>query len=108
AIDLGLVSLETFALFSFECFDGDRTKFDPSNGPPWIRIALENLDSVETRVLKCCEELAFRQRTGNAAAPKLRIVLHFFRHFFIAHDVGDHGTPTLLSHTENFIEQLWL
>ena len=105
-IDHGLIALETLALFSFERFDRNRTEFDSLHSTPRIGIAFENLNPIETCVLKRGEKTFFRERAGNAAAPKLRIVSHFFGHFFIAHDIADHCAPPFFQNPENFVEEL--
>src|SRR6266480_2022863 len=106
AINHGLIALETFALFPFEHLDRYGTKLDPLHRPPRIRIALENLDSVKPSVVKSGEETFFSKRTGNAAAPKLRILLHFFRNFLVAHNVGNHGPPTFFQNAKYFVEEM--
>src|SRR6266480_5475428 len=49
AINHCLITLKTFALFSFECLDSDGTEFDSLHGTQRLGIALENLNPVETR-----------------------------------------------------------
>src|SRR6516225_1762673 len=106
AINYGLIALETFALFSFECLDRDWAKLDSLNGAPGIGIAVQNLDSVKARILERGEKTFFRERARDAPAPKLGVVLHFLGHFFIAHNVRDHCAPAFFQHPKNFIEQL--
>src|SRR5437667_9355552 len=56
-----LIALEACALFAFERFDGDRTKFDTLHGSPRLRIAFEYLDSVKPSVFKSGEKTFFSQ-----------------------------------------------
>src|SRR5437667_63793 len=105
-INYRLVALETFALLSFECFDGDGTKFDSLHRAPRIDIAFENLNSVKAGLLERGQKTFFRQGARNAAAPKFGVVLHFLLHFFIADDVADNSATAFLEHAEDFIEEL--
>ena len=79
AINHGLIALETFALFALERLDRDGTKLDSLHGPPRLRVAFQDLDSVKPGVLESCEKTFFGERAGNATAPKLRIVLQLLR-----------------------------
>src|SRR5947208_8221988 len=105
AIYHGLVAFETFALFPLKRFDRYGTKFNSLNCAPWIGVALENLDSIEASLFKRGEETVFGERTGNAAAPKLRIALHLLRHLFIAHNVRNHCVPAFFENAKNLIEE---
>ena len=91
-----LIAFETFALFAFERFDRDGTKLDSFHHAPRSDVSLENLDSVKACFFERDEKTLFGQRTGDAAAPKFRIVLQFLRHYFIAHNVRDHGAAAFL------------
>src|SRR5207249_2028746 len=93
AINYRLIALEAFALFSFEGFHRNRAKLDSLDGAPRIDVPLENLDSVKAGLLECSQKTVFSKGAGDAAAPKLWIVLHFFRHSFIAHNVRYHCPP---------------
>ena len=66
------------------------------------------MHAVETSVGKGGKESFFRERSGNATAPKLRIVLQILRHFFIAHDIRDDCAASNLEHTEDLFEELSL
>src|SRR5437879_6447429 len=70
-----------------------------------MNISFENLNSVESCILKGCEKAFFSERAGNAAAPKLRIILHLLRHVFITDNVADNGATTFFEHAEDFFEQ---
>ena len=106
AINDGLVALETFALFSFERFDRDRAKLDPLHRAPRLRVSFQDLDPIKAGVLKGGQETIFGKRTGYAAAPQLWIVLHFFGHLFIAHDVANHRVAAFFQNPKDFFEQL--
>src|SRR5262249_13273874 len=103
AINHSLIALEACALFSFKCLDGDRAEFDSLHRAPWIDVALENLNAVKTRILECRQKTFLSQRAGNASAPQLRILLHFFGYGFITYYIGDHGASAFLEHPENFV-----
>jgi len=90
-VDDGLVAFDARPLFSFECFDRYRTKLDAFDCLPGLLVALENLDAIEAGGGERGHESFLRQRTGNAAAPKLRIVLQAFGNFLVADDIRDHG-----------------
>src|SRR5439155_22761435 len=98
-------SVRAFALFALECFDHHRSEFDPVNGAPRMNISFENLNSVESCILKGCEKAFFSERAGNAAAPKLRIILHLLWHVFITDNVADTGATTFFEHAEACFEQ---
>ena len=62
AINHGLVSLVTFALFSFERLDRERTKLDSLNCSPWINIAFQYLDSIKAGVLERSQKSLLGER----------------------------------------------
>ena len=106
AVNHGLIALETFALFAFKRLDRDGAKFNSLHSAPRLRIAFQDLNSVEPRILERSEKAFLSERARNAAAPKLGIVLHFLRHFFITDDVGDNSATAFFENAENFIEEL--
>src|SRR5438105_84435 len=105
-VDHCLVALDAWSLLSLEGFNGHRAKLDSFHRLPRWFIAFQNLDTVESRRRKCGEKSFLGQRTGNAAAPQLRIVLQMLGHFLIANDVGNNGAPADLENAKDLVEEL--
>src|SRR5438552_14302457 len=62
AVNHGLLALETVALFSFEGFDRDGAKFNSLHSAPRFRVALQDLNSVEARILERSEKAFLSER----------------------------------------------
>src|SRR5262249_51492339 len=106
AINHRLITLETCALLSLKSFDRYRAKPAPLTRAPRTDVTSENLYSVNPRRFKCGEKTFFSERAGNAAAPKLRIGLHFFGDWFVTDDVANDRASTLFEDPENLVKQL--
>src|SRR3954471_16368768 len=107
-IDNGLVSLEARTLLAFECADGDAAEFDSAHGLPGRIGALDDFDSVKTRILERLEKQILAECAADASAPEMLIVLQFLRHILIADDVAYHASPAVFQNTEHLVEQLLL
>src|SRR5687767_12762395 len=61
-----LVALEAFALLALERFNRQRTKFDPVDGLPRLRVALQDARAIKAGVQKSADEILFRQCARDA------------------------------------------
>src|SRR6266849_5670876 len=75
AIDNGLVAIEAGSFLAFHGPDGDRAEFDALDRLPGRHVALQDLYPVEPGLLEGMEEFPLLQRTRNASAPQLWIIL---------------------------------
>ena len=105
-VDNCLILLDAWTVFAFVSTDCHRPELDALNGLPGILVQLQNFDAMETGVFESLQEPVFAERTRDATAPQMFIILHVFRNIFIANDIADHGTAANIKHTIDFGEQL--
>jgi len=70
-----LAAFEVWNLFFPVGAHGYGTKFDALDGEPRGGVVFDQLDTVETGLLKAGEVFAFGERSGNAAALELGVAL---------------------------------
>src|SRR5579875_3522782 len=71
AVNHGMIAVPARAFLALHGTDCDRSELDSLHGAPWLGVALDDLDTVKARLLKCGQKGALFHRPRDASAPQI-------------------------------------